>query len=103
MSDTKSVFAGCLPALMTPCDASGEPDFDALAARGAELVDAGMRGVVYCGSVGEWPLLSDRQRREGVQALVDADVPVVVGTGAKALPERLPWPTMRGKSARPAS
>ena len=68
MSDTKSVFAGCLPALMTPCDAGGKPDFDALARKGAELVDAGMRGVVYCGSMGEWPLLSDGQRRQGVEA-----------------------------------
>ena len=83
MSATRSVFAGCLPALMTPCDAGGEPDFDALAEKGAELVGAGMRGVVYCGSMGEWPLLSDGQRRQGVEALVRAEVPVVVGTGAQ--------------------
>ena len=83
MSDTKSVFAGCLPALMTPCDAGGKPDFGALAEKGVELVAAGMRGVVYCGSVGEWPLLSDEQRREGVEALLAEDVPVVVGTGAQ--------------------
>ena len=83
MSDTKSVFAGCLPALMTPCAAGGKPDFGALAEKGVELVAAGMRGVVYCGSVGEWPLLSDEQRREGVEALVAEDVPVVVGTGAQ--------------------
>lgn len=84
MSDKKSVFAGCLPALMTPCDAGGKPDFDVLANRGAELVDAGMRGVVYCGSVGEWPLLCDGQRREGVKALVEKGLPVVVGTGAQS-------------------
>ncbi len=83
MSDSASVFAGCLPALMTPCNASGEPDFDALAAKGAALVAAGMRAVVYCGSMGEWPLLADGQRREGVEALVAAGVPVVVGTGAQ--------------------
>ena len=41
-----------------------------------------MRGVVYCGSMGDWPLLSDSQRQEGVRQLVQADVPVVVGTGA---------------------
>ena len=69
---------------MTPCDAAGEPDFHALARKGADLVGAGMRGVVYCGSVGEWPLLSDRQRREGVEALVNQDIPVVVGTGAQS-------------------
>ena len=84
MSDTESVFAGCLPALMTPCDAGGEPDLRALAEKGAELVGNGMRGVVYCGSVGEWPLLSDAKRREGVEGLVDKGVPVIVGTGAQS-------------------
>ena len=68
---------------MTPCDAQGKPDFDALARKGRELVDAGMRAVVYCGSMGDWPLLDDAQRRQGVEALVAADVPVIVGTGAQ--------------------
>ena len=78
-----NIFTGCIPALMTPCSAGGNPDFDALAAKGKELVDAGMRGVVYCGSMGDWPLLTDAQRQEGVQRLVEAGVPVVVGTGAQ--------------------
>jgi len=84
MAEDRSVFAGCLPALVTPCAASGEPDLDALAAKGAELVETGMRGVVYCGSMGEWPLLTDDHRRAGVEALVGAGVPVVVGTGAQS-------------------
>ncbi len=77
------VFAGCMPALMTPCDAKGTPDFDALAARGRELVDLGMRAVVYCGSMGDWPLLTDEQRMQGVAQLLASGVPVVVGTGAQ--------------------
>ncbi|MDJ0749348.1 MAG: dihydrodipicolinate synthase family protein [Woeseiaceae bacterium] len=77
------IFTGCIPALMTPCDAAGTPDFDALAARGRELVDLGMRAVVYCGSMGDWPLLTDEQRMQGVEGLLDANVPVVVGTGAQ--------------------
>lgn len=80
-SDT--LFSGCIPALMTPCDAAGVPDVDALASKGRELVDAGMRAVVYCGSMGDWPLLDDEQRKTGVEALVAADVPVIVGTGAQ--------------------
>jgi dihydrodipicolinate synthase/N-acetylneuraminate lyase len=80
---SNTIFAGCIPALMTPCDASGTPDFDALARKGRELVDAGMRAVVYCGSMGDWPLLDDEQRNQGVEALVAADVPVIVGTGAQ--------------------
>ncbi len=78
-----TVFTGCIPALMTPCDASGTPDFDALTARGKALVDLGMRAVVYCGSMGDWPLLTDEQRMQGVEQLATAGVPVVVGTGAQ--------------------
>ena len=78
-----SVFSGCMPALMTPCSAAGEPDFDALAAKGKELVDLGMSAVVYCGSMGDWPLLTDEQRMAGVEALAAAGVPVIVGTGAQ--------------------
>ena len=78
-----NIFSGCIPALMTPCDAAGTPDFDALARKGRELVDAGMRAVVYCGSMGDWPLLTDAQRKAGVEKLVGAGVPVIVGTGAQ--------------------
>jgi len=83
MGANQAVFSGCIPALMTPCSASGEPNFDALAAKGSELIDVGMRAVVYCGSMGDWPLLSEAQREAGVEALVAAGVPVIVGTGAQ--------------------
>jgi 4-hydroxy-tetrahydrodipicolinate synthase len=81
MSNT--LFSGCIPALMTPCDEKGVPEFDALVAKGRELIDVGMRAVVYCGSMGDWPLLTDEERMQGVEALVAASVPVVVGTGAQ--------------------
>ncbi len=83
MSD--SVFTGCMPALMTPCTervGGRAPDFDALAEKGKQLVDAGMSGVVYCGSMGDWPLLTDEWRMEGVSRLVQAGLRVIVGTGA---------------------
>ncbi len=79
-----AIFQGTLPALMTPCTVQRKPDFDALVRSGKRLVEAGMRGVVYCGSMGDWPLLSDEQRMEGVARLVEAGVPVVVGTGAQS-------------------
>jgi 4-hydroxy-tetrahydrodipicolinate synthase len=77
-----SVFSGCVPALMTPCRADRTPDFDALVRKGRELIAEGMSAVVYCGSMGDWPLLNDEQRMEGVERLVQAGVPVIVGTGA---------------------
>ena len=76
-------FYGCIPALMTPCNESGTPDFNALVRKGKELIGQGMSSVVYCGSMGDWPLLSEEQRQQGVAALVDAGVPVIVGTGAQ--------------------
>ncbi len=76
-------FRGTVPALMTPCNAQGQPDFTALARMGKHLMDAGMSAVVYCGSMGDWPLLTDEQRMAGVEALTQAGVPVVVGTGAQ--------------------
>jgi dihydrodipicolinate synthase/N-acetylneuraminate lyase len=77
------VFTGGIPALMTPCNPDRTPNFDALVAKGQELIDAGMNSVVYCGSMGDWPLLTDTQRQEGVARLVDAGIRVIVGTGAQ--------------------
>ena len=76
------IFTGVIPALMTPCTEDRTPDFDALVSKAQQLIAAGMSGVVYCGSMGDWPLLSDEQRMEGVERLVKAGIPVIVGTGA---------------------
>jgi 1-pyrroline-4-hydroxy-2-carboxylate deaminase len=78
------IFQGTIPALMTPCKNDRTPDFDALVRHGKRLVGEGMSAVVYCGSMGDWPLLSDEQRMQGVERLVGAGVPVVVGTGAQS-------------------
>ena len=77
-----TIFSGCIPALMTPCQADRSPHFAALVNKAQQLVGAGMSGVVYCGSMGDWPLLTDQQRMQGVEDLCAADIPVVVGTGA---------------------
>ncbi|MGL4240320.1 MAG: dihydrodipicolinate synthase family protein [Beijerinckiaceae bacterium] len=81
---TTNIFSGTIPALMTPCRADRTPDFDALARKGKELIAAGMSAVVYCGSMGDWPLLTDEERMEGTERLVKAGVPVIVGTGAQS-------------------
>jgi 1-pyrroline-4-hydroxy-2-carboxylate deaminase len=72
-----------MPALMTPCFPDRSVNYDALVGKARELIDVGMRAVVYCGSMGDWPLLTDEQRQEGVRRLAEAGVPVVVGTGAQ--------------------
>lgn len=76
------IFSGTIPALMTPCTDDRRPDFDALVRMGKKLIGDGMSAVVYCGSMGDWPLLTDAERMEGVARLVAAGVPVIVGTGA---------------------
>ncbi|QDV16070.1 4-hydroxy-tetrahydrodipicolinate synthase [Gimesia panareensis] len=83
MTDDTPIFRGCMPALMTPFQSDGSPNYDALVSKAGELIDLGMRAVVYCGSMGDWPLLTDAQRQEGVRRLAEAGVPVVVGTGAQ--------------------
>jgi 4-hydroxy-tetrahydrodipicolinate synthase len=77
-----TIFSGVMPALMTPCKDDRTPDFDALVRKGKQLIEQGMSAVIYCGSMGDWPLLTDAQRMEGVERLVKAGVPVIVGTGA---------------------
>jgi 1-pyrroline-4-hydroxy-2-carboxylate deaminase len=77
-----NVFVGTMPALMTPCKSDRSPDFEALVKKGKEMIAAGMSAVVYCGSMGDWPLLTNEERMQGVEDLVAAGIPVVVGTGA---------------------
>ncbi|CAN7688380.1 dihydrodipicolinate synthase family protein [Rhizobium rhizogenes] len=77
-----SIFSGVIPALMTPCKEDRSPDFDALVRKAQHLIAAGMSAVVYCGSMGDWPLLTDAERMEGVRRLAEAGIPVIVGTGA---------------------
>ncbi len=79
---TPSIFSGTIPALMTPCKADRTPDFDKLVEKAQFLVGLGMSAVVYCGSMGDWPLLTTEQRMQGVERLVQAGIKVVVGTGA---------------------
>jgi len=83
MLQGSDVFRGCMPALMTPCRADRSLDHEELVRTARRLVAAGMSAVVYCGSMGDWPLLTDEERQTGVRLLVEAGVPVVVGTGAQ--------------------
>ena len=54
MIDTAyNIFRGCIPALMTPCSRDRKPDYDALLKAAGHLMESGMSGVVYCGSMGD--------------------------------------------------
>ena len=77
-----SIFCGGIPAIMTPCNADRTPNTTALVKKAQDLIAAGMNAVVYCGSMGDWPLVADSDRQMGVTALTKAGVLVIVGTGA---------------------
>ncbi|WND03853.1 dihydrodipicolinate synthase family protein [Temperatibacter marinus] len=83
MTSQKNIFSGCMPALMTPCNSKGIPDFNALVSTGKSLIQEGMDAVIYCGSMGDWPLLTDEQRCKGVESLCQNNIPTIVGTGAQ--------------------
>ena len=79
-------FHGVLPALITPFTEDGDAiDTGALAAIVDRLIGAGVAGLVPGGSTGEFTTLTSAERRELVEATVEAAagrVPVVAGTGA---------------------
>jgi 4-hydroxy-tetrahydrodipicolinate synthase len=84
-------FHGVLPALITPFTDDGSAiDTDALAANVDRLVGAGVGGLVPGGSTGEFTTLTNAERRQLIEATVEAAagrVPVVAGTGALSTSE----------------
>ncbi len=79
-------FHGVLPALITPfTEDGGAIDTAALAANVERLIGAGAGGLVPGGSTGEFTTLANAERRQLIEATVEAAagrVPVVAGTGA---------------------
>ena len=78
------MFEGVFTALVTPFR-DGEIDAPALHALVNHQVDAGIDGVVPCGSTGESATLSHAEHRRVVEIVVEAAggrIPVVAGTGS---------------------
>jgi dihydrodipicolinate synthase/N-acetylneuraminate lyase len=65
-------FPGVIPAITCPFDARGEVDLEALAGNARSLLDAGLTGLVGNGTMGESGSLSEAERRNVLEALVDA-------------------------------
>ncbi|MGE0449334.1 MAG: 4-hydroxy-tetrahydrodipicolinate synthase [Vicinamibacterales bacterium] len=79
-----SPFTGVGTALVTPFTASGDLDEAAVRRLGRRQIDAGIHFLVPCGTTGESPTLSDRERLRIVEILVDeasGAVPVLAGAG----------------------
>lgn len=84
---------GILPAMVTPFNPeSGGVDESALAALTDRLIEAGVGGLVPCGSTGEFQTLSRQERyrvTEVVVAAAKGRVPVVPHTGALSTSEAI--------------
>jgi 4-hydroxy-tetrahydrodipicolinate synthase len=79
-----SVFEGVLTALVTPLR-DGEIDEGALRALVERQIEAGVDGLVPCGSTGESATLSHAEHRRVMEIVVQATrgrVPVLAGTGS---------------------
>jgi 4-hydroxy-tetrahydrodipicolinate synthase len=81
------LFAGIIPAVLTPFDDDDCVDVDALRRNVAFLLDHGVHGLVATGTMGEAGQLGDDERRAVVEACVAeaaGRVPVVVGVSSAA-------------------
>jgi len=85
-----SVTTGVLPPITTPMDESGAVDHDALRHHVQHLEDAGVHGIIPCGSTGERATLGPEEHRQVIETTVDtASTPVLAGTGASSTREAI--------------
>lgn len=77
------MFEGLLPALITPFKEDGELDEEGFRENIEFFCDAGVHGIVPCGTTGESATLSFEEHKTVVEVAVDSSkVPVVAGTGS---------------------
>jgi len=80
------LFSGILTALVTPFHQDGSIDFDSFRACIDMQINAGVHGLVPCGTTGEAATLSVDERLQVIKACVEETngrVPVVAGAGHK--------------------
>jgi 4-hydroxy-tetrahydrodipicolinate synthase len=89
--DVDSALGGVLPAIVTPmAPDGGEVDEDSLTRLTHWLINAGVSGIVPCGSTGEFAALSHDERRRVTEVVAEAAarrVPVVPQTGSLSTAE----------------
>jgi 4-hydroxy-tetrahydrodipicolinate synthase len=77
------MFEGVLPAIITPFKEDGELDEEGLRGNIEFFGDAGVSGIVPCGTTGESATLTFEEHNRVVEVAVDSSkVPVVAGTGS---------------------
>ncbi|GAA5219281.1 4-hydroxy-tetrahydrodipicolinate synthase [Corallincola platygyrae] len=86
------MFAGSIVALVTPMDADGAVDFDALQKLVEFHIESGTNGIVAVGTTGESATLSFEEHLGVVRKIVEyaaGRIPVIAGTGANATAEAI--------------
>ncbi len=84
------ITEGVYPALVTPFDSDGEVDYGALGDVIEYVEDAGVDGVVPCGSTGESATLTHEEHKKVVEYTVEkAETKVVAGSGSNSTHEAL--------------
>ncbi|MGK2229946.1 MAG: 4-hydroxy-tetrahydrodipicolinate synthase [Methanobacteriota archaeon] len=87
-----SITEGVYPAIVTPFGTDGEVDYDGLGNVIDHVEEAGVDGVVPCGSTGESATLTHEEHKKVVEYVVEeagADTRVVAGTGSNSTHEAL--------------
>lgn len=82
---TTPLFHGLCAFPITPADAEGQVDVEALATLLARLADAGVDSVGLLGSTGVYAYLTRSERRRAIEAASEAiggRTPIIVGIGA---------------------
>lgn len=86
-------FKGVYTAIITPFQKNGEAiDYDAYRSLVEKQVEAGIEGIVPCGTTGESPTLSHEEHRELIQKTVEfvgGSIKVIAGTGSNSTHEAM--------------
>jgi len=81
----KNKFQGLWPAMLTPVQADGQPNFDELGRLTELLITQNLDGLYILGSTGQGVLFTEEQRKkvtEAVSEAVNGRIPVIVQVGA---------------------
>lgn len=87
MTDLQAALRGETPPLVTPFDAEGDVDHDALASVVTHVESGGVDGLFPCGTTGEFASLTAEEQAAVIETVVDAsdDLPVIAGVSATAV------------------
>lgn len=85
-------WSGVFPAITTQMHRDGSLDLEATASHAAALVESGVSGLIFLGSLGENQSLGASEKREVMAAMIEAvqgRVPVLSGVAESSLQEAL--------------